>query len=83
MLDDIKKTLWATADKLRANMDRLPEGVPEPIVKAKGINDVPMLTLTLSPDVTRQGRWDEATLRTMRRPLDTVRPCNAWIRIPQ
>ena len=21
MLDDIKKTLWATADKLRANMD--------------------------------------------------------------
>lgn len=23
MLDDIKKTLWATADKLRANMDAL------------------------------------------------------------
>ena len=23
MLDDIKKTLWATADKLRANMDTL------------------------------------------------------------
>lgn len=23
MLDDIKKTLWATADKLRANMDEV------------------------------------------------------------
>ena len=58
-------------EKLRANMDRLPEGVPEPIVKAKGINDVPMLTLTLSPDVTRQGRWDEATLRTIADQLQT------------
>ena len=25
MLEDIKKTLWATADKLRANMDGLRE----------------------------------------------------------
>ena len=58
-------------EKLRANMDRLPEGVPEPIVKAKGINDVPMLTLTLSPDVTRQDRWDEATLRTIADQLQT------------
>ena len=24
MIDDIKKTLWATADKLRANMDKYP-----------------------------------------------------------
>ena len=58
-------------EKLRANMDRLPEGVPEPIVKAKGINDVPMLTLTLSPDPTRQDRWDEATLRTIADQLQT------------
>lgn len=25
MLDDIQKTLWATADKLRANMDAPPQ----------------------------------------------------------
>jgi multidrug efflux pump subunit AcrB len=58
-------------EKLRANMDRLPEGVPEPIVKAKGINDVPMLTLTLSPDAAHQARWDEATLRTIADQLQT------------
>jgi multidrug efflux pump subunit AcrB len=58
-------------EKLRANMDRLPDGVPEPIVKAKGINDVPMLSLTLAADATHQGRWNEATLRTIADQLQT------------
>jgi len=31
MLDDIKKTLWATADKLRANMDALCARTPSEI----------------------------------------------------
>ncbi|MBA4806923.1 efflux RND transporter permease subunit [Brevundimonas sp.] len=58
-------------EKLRASMDRLPQGVPEPIVKAKGINDVPMLTLTLSADAAHQDRWDQATLRTIADQLQT------------
>ena len=35
-------------DKLRANMDRLPLGIPEPLVIGRGIDDVAILTLTLS-----------------------------------
>jgi multidrug efflux pump subunit AcrB len=52
-------------ERLRANMTDLPAGLPEPVVRAKGINDVPMLTLTLSPDAAHQDRWDQATLRTI------------------
>lgn len=36
-------------DKLRANMDRIPLGIPEPLVIGRGIDDVAILTLTLSP----------------------------------
>jgi multidrug efflux pump subunit AcrB len=35
-------------DKLRANMDRIPLGIPEPLVVGRGIDDVAILTLTLS-----------------------------------
>ncbi|MBA4352557.1 MAG: multidrug transporter AcrB [Rhodobacter sp.] len=37
-------------DKLRANMDRIPVGIPEPLVIGRGIDDVAILTLTLSGD---------------------------------
>jgi len=36
-------------DKLRANMDRIPVGIPEPLVVGRGINDVAIVTLTFSP----------------------------------
>jgi len=58
-------------EKLRAEMDQWPQGLPEPIVQAKGINDVPMLTLTLSPDDAHRDRWDQATLRTLADQLQT------------
>jgi multidrug efflux pump subunit AcrB len=35
-------------EKLRANMDRLPVGIPEPMVIGRGIDDVAILSLTLS-----------------------------------
>jgi multidrug efflux pump subunit AcrB len=38
------------SERINANMDRIPAGIPPPLVQVKGINDVPMLTLTLSPD---------------------------------
>ncbi|MDM7933607.1 efflux RND transporter permease subunit [Tabrizicola sp.] len=37
-------------DKLRANMDRIPLGIPEPLVIGRGIDDVAILTLTLSAE---------------------------------
>lgn len=36
-------------DKVRANYDRIPVGVPEPMIVGRGIDDVAILTLTLSP----------------------------------
>jgi multidrug efflux pump subunit AcrB len=35
-------------DKLRANIDRIPVGIPEPLIVGRGIDDVAILTLTLS-----------------------------------
>ena len=34
-------------DKLQSNLDRMPPGVEMPLVKPKGIDDVPVVTLTL------------------------------------
>ncbi|NHB77397.1 efflux RND transporter permease subunit [Rhodobacter calidifons] len=37
-------------DKIRANMDRIPVGIPEPLIVGRGIDDVAILTLTLSSE---------------------------------
>ena len=36
-------------EKIRANMDRIPVGVAEPLIVGRGIDDVAILALTLSP----------------------------------
>ncbi|MCU7883495.1 MAG: efflux RND transporter permease subunit, partial [Candidatus Thiodiazotropha sp. (ex Lucinoma annulata)] len=46
-------------DKIDSNMDLIPPGVMPPLVKPKGIDDVPVVTLTLwSKDVDRDGAPD-------------------------
>ncbi len=46
-------------DKIASNMDKIPPGVMPPLVKTKGIDDVPIVTLTLwSRDLDRNGRAD-------------------------
>ena len=49
-------------EKLRANADRIPPGVTEPLVVAHGINDVPAVVLTLSPAAGSAGRWSDQAL---------------------
>ncbi len=36
-------------EKIRANYDRIPKGIPEPLIIGRGIDDVAIVTLTLSP----------------------------------
>lgn len=36
-------------DKVQANMDRIPVGIPEPLIVGRGIDDVAIIALTLSP----------------------------------
>ncbi|WP_374345794.1 efflux RND transporter permease subunit [Phenylobacterium sp.] len=49
-------------EKLRANYDRIPAGIPEPLVQTRGINDVPSLVLTLSPKPGAEGLWSDQAL---------------------
>ncbi|MDP3526799.1 MAG: efflux RND transporter permease subunit, partial [Hoeflea sp.] len=36
-------------DKVRANLDRIPVGIPEPMIVGRGIDDVAIVSLTLTP----------------------------------
>jgi len=36
-------------DKIRGNMDRIPVGIPEPLIVGRGIDDVAIVSLTLAP----------------------------------
>lgn len=46
-------------ENIRANLDRLPLGIPEPLIVGRGINDVAIVTLTLSPTDDVAGRWTD------------------------
>jgi multidrug efflux pump subunit AcrB len=47
-------------DKIQSNMDKIPPGVSMPLVKPKGIDDVPVVTFTLWSDEV-----DDGILRTL------------------
>ena len=48
--------------KIRANYDRIPIGIPEPLIVGRGINDVAIVTLTLSPKPEAAARWTDKDL---------------------
>jgi multidrug efflux pump subunit AcrB len=49
-------------EKLRANMDRIPDGIPEPLIVGRGIDDVAIMVVTLSPKPDVASRWTAADL---------------------
>ncbi len=55
--------------KLRANYDRIPLGIPEPLIVGRGINDVAIVTITLSPSPAVANRWSEKDLTALARKL--------------
>ncbi len=57
--EQVGPSLVKVNDKIASNMDRIPPGVLPPLVKTKGIDDVPIVTLTLwSKDTDGNGRPD-------------------------
>ena len=58
-------------EKLRANWDRKPVGIPDPKVTVRGINDVPAIVLTLTPRPGAAGQWNDASLREIASRLRT------------
>ncbi|HMS19116.1 efflux RND transporter permease subunit [uncultured Sphingorhabdus sp.] len=49
-------------EKLQANWDRIPVGIPDPKVTVRGINDVPIVVLTLTPKPGAVGQWSDQAL---------------------
>ena len=58
-------------ERLSANMDKLPIGIAPPQVTVRGISDVPIVVLTLTPDAGAPGQWDEQTLLALATRLRT------------
>ena len=58
-------------DKIRANFDRIPIGVPEPLIVGHGINDVAIVALTLSPTAEAAGHWTDKDLYDLAAKLRT------------
>ena len=56
-------------DKIRANMDRIPVGVPEPLIVGRGIDDVAVVVVTLRPSGEAAGRWTANDLTRLAREL--------------
>ena len=44
-------------EKLRANLNRIPVGIPEPLIVGRGIDDVAIVVLTLSPKPEVAANW--------------------------
>jgi multidrug efflux pump subunit AcrB len=49
-------------EKIRANIDRIPVGIPEPLIVGRGINDVAVVVLTLSPKPDAAARYTDKDL---------------------
>ena len=49
-------------DEIRANLQLLPIGIPVPLIVGRGINDVPIVTLTLSARPAYRERWNDSAL---------------------
>ncbi len=58
--EEMGPSLVKLYDKLMSNQDKIPPGVSQPLVKPKGIDDVPAVTLTLWSETV-----DDSTLRTL------------------
>jgi len=58
-------------EKVRANMDRIPVGVPEPLIVGRGIDDVAIVVVTLTPTAEAAERYSPADLTRLARELQT------------
>jgi multidrug efflux pump subunit AcrB len=59
---DADDAILRVHEKIRANLDRIPVGIPEPMIVGRGINDVAVVVLTLSPKPEAAARWTDKDL---------------------
>ncbi len=58
-------------EKIEANKHRIPAGIPFPQVTVRGISDVPIVVLTLSPRPGAAGEWTDQALAELAGKLRT------------
>ena len=58
--EELGTSLVKLNDKIQSNLDSIPPGVSQPLIKPKGIDDVPVVTLTLWSHTV-----DDAALRSL------------------
>ncbi len=51
--------------QVQAHRAEMPTGIPEPLIIGRGINDVAIVTITLSPKPDRAERWNDNALYTL------------------
>lgn len=62
---DADSAILRVHEKIRANIRDLPQGIPEPVIIGRGIDDVAILTLTLSPKPESAARWNDNSLHQL------------------
>jgi multidrug efflux pump subunit AcrB len=62
--EDLGESIVKVHDKLQSNLDKIPPGVSMPLVKPVGIDDVPVVTVTLWAQGSKEG-VDDGMLRTL------------------
>lgn len=68
---DADAAILRVHEKIRANMDRIPVGIPEPLIVGRGIDDVAIVVVTLTPTPGGAERWTANGLTRIARELQT------------
>ena len=66
---DADAAILRVHEKVRANMDRIPVGIPEPLIVGRGIDDVAIVVLTLTPKPEAASGWTANGLTRVAREL--------------
>jgi multidrug efflux pump subunit AcrB len=69
-------------DKVRANIDRIPVGIPEPLIVGRGIDDVAIVSLTLTPSPAAGESVSANDLTRVARELRTELPRSTMSGLP-
>ncbi|CAN7635582.1 efflux RND transporter permease subunit [Neorhizobium sp. LjRoot104] len=66
---DADAAILRVHEKIRANMDRIPVGIPEPLIVGRGIDDVAIVVVNLRPNEKTAARWTANDLTRLAREL--------------
>ncbi|PIE07943.1 MAG: acriflavin resistance protein [Rhodobacterales bacterium] len=65
--EEMGPSLVKLNDKIQSNLDKIPPGVSQPLIKPKGVDDVPVVTLTLWSHTVDEGALRSLSLDVMQR----------------